>query len=200
VKKIILLWAALLAGQITTALGQYVVTDSVSRPSASFVRLFPFELLMREFRLGFEVETAPRQSLVIDGSYFSGATPDRPADPQSGWAIMVDYRIYSEDVRQRSRFFAGPNFMFKQQGITNYTGSSSGNGFSTTPQTVLCGNLKLGMDFQFNRKAHPRLELFTGPGLRYQAPGITLNFFERGPGYKQHTLLPNVLLGLILKL
>ncbi|GAA4467201.1 hypothetical protein GCM10023189_50410 [Nibrella saemangeumensis] len=75
----------------TTAPAQPVQTDSLHVNSPSFFRLYPLELLVGELRVGTEIGTAPRQSVVIDGSYFwRQAVENAP-----GWSVKIDYRGYN---------------------------------------------------------------------------------------------------------
>lgn len=197
-KKTTLLFIVLLVAQASVALGQYVNIDTTRVPSASFVRLFPLELLTREFRLGFEVATAPRQAFIIDGSYFWGTSVAEKSDNKSGWALKMDYRFYSRDISAGSRFFIGPNLMLKQQEVTQF--KTNGRPVSDM-RTVFCGNLKVGSDFRLGSGVGPRLEFVTGIGFRYQSIGENLSLAGKGGSNSNAgSVLPNVLFGLVLKL
>ncbi|RIV25162.1 hypothetical protein DYU11_07565 [Fibrisoma montanum] len=110
-----LLSAVLVIFPFMVATAQSALSDSSSSVVPSFFRLYFLELVMHEARGGFEIGTAPKQALVIDGSYFWGFPSARGLGRQPGWAIKADYRFYKTKPNRRTRFFYGPNLMWKQQ-------------------------------------------------------------------------------------
>ncbi|WP_461127030.1 hypothetical protein [Spirosoma aerophilum] len=185
----VLQFAAVSAQQVDTL-------TSTPVKSPSFLRLYPFELTVGELRVGAEMGTAPRQALVIDGSYFWKSLGSINGQ---GWAIKMDYRFYSGNARRRSRFFVGPNMMVKRQGyVDTYNSSSTGYTPVMDYRMVYCINLKTGIDFQLTQGGHTRLEVFTGGGLRYRSDDIVNSILERSKS--SGSWLPNLLFGIVLKL
>ncbi|WP_040006244.1 hypothetical protein [Fibrisoma limi] len=75
-RKFFLLSTVLVTFPFMVAAAQSASSDSSSSVAPSFLRLYFAELIMHEARLGLEIGTAPRQSLVIDGSYM-GLSPSK---------------------------------------------------------------------------------------------------------------------------
>lgn len=92
--------------------------------------------------------------------------------------------------------------MLKQQEVIQFKTNYFGRGrLVSDMRTVFCGNLKVGSDFRLGSGVRPRLELATGIGFRYQSFGEDLSLSGKGGSKsKAGSVLPNVLLGLVLKL
>jgi hypothetical protein len=199
-RKEIILISIVIVSQIATASAQYKNTDDpdYKLSTANFIRLYPLELIMHEFRMGVELATTPKQAIVLDGSYFWGNSSTEYLTQKQGWALKMDYRFYTNNVSNSKRFFWGPNLMVKQQDFVKESKVYSSR-YST--RQVYCVNMKMGTDFQVARNNRSRFEFFCGAGARYQSSGIEYTLFEHGPNHASGSkVLVNVLLGMVLKL
>ncbi|ADB42385.1 DUF3575 domain-containing protein [Spirosoma linguale] len=201
-KKSLSILIALLTLQTLAVHSQDVKIPPQPQYGPVFIRVYPLELIMHEIRMGVEIPTATRQSIVVDGSYFWGDNSTNNTLLRKGWALKMDYRFYLADAQKSVRFFVGPNLMIKGQQYNqedfSYTWSSTPVS-STGSRMIYCGNLKMGIDIQLAKEGRSRLELFSGVGLRYQSKSQDLTLDRGTPRYSNGRVLPNILSGILLK-
>lgn len=158
---------ALLTLQSMAVQSQTIENQPKPTHGLMFFRIYPLELVVHELRLGVEIPTAPRQAVVLDGSYFWGSGSNDNSILREGLALKMDYRFYLADPQVRTRFFVGPNLMIKGQQYNRdvyYNTSSSGPTYTTDSRMIYCGNIKAGFDIQLARTDRTRLEIFSGVG------------------------------------
>ncbi|MCX6218940.1 hypothetical protein [Spirosoma sp.] len=201
-KKSLSILITLLTLQTPAVHSQDIQTPPRPQYGPVFIRIYPLELIMHEVRMGVEIPTASRQSIVFDGSYFWGDNSTNNTLLRKGWALKMDYRFYLANAQKRARFFVGPNLMIKGQQYTqddfSYTRSSTSVS-SADSRMIYCVNLKMGIDIQLARESRSRLELFSGAGLRYQSKSQDLTLDRGTSGYSNGRVLPNILSGILLK-
>jgi hypothetical protein len=164
------------------------VYDSLYTKRDVNIVFFPLALVEPDMalRAGAEFQLGANSSLQTDVAFIYRSWEtlfEDHDDAARGMAVRLEYRHYSLPGKSKSRFYMGPQGMFKFKRVPDF------NWLFNNIETKYIGGLNFKFGFVSNTESTFYLDVYSGFGLRFENGGTLLVNSSSGHVY------PNALLG-----